>query len=188
MRLAIPEEFISQSGSGPDKCDIAIPTVGDLVNRRSLERFPFITVNSDVLSTFDAQECPELSRKCRCMTVDDSVFELQANAIDLRTGRANGHTEVLDLQDIRACCSAYLAGQVMPREELLQNGGMMYQYTKYLTSEASMVDSMQTLLEKYTQADASIAKNVQSQRDMRDLEAASDGLSGVSHESAQLDL
>ena len=177
MRLVIPEEFISEP-SGDGKCDVRIPTVGDLVNRRSPDRFPFITMDEKLLSKFDAKDCPELSDKYRCMTVNEGVFELNASAVDILTGRANGITEVLDLQDIRSGCSAYIAGQVIPREELLQNGGMMYQYTKYLTSNEPMVESMQSLIREHVEPAVSPqADNKIAQRNTRDLDAAVSGIS-----------
>lgn len=174
MRLVIPEEFISEA-SVPGKCDVTVPTVGDLVNRRSRDRFPFITMDKNLLSRFDAKSCPELSDKYRCMTVQDSVFELKASAVDVLTGCATGMTEVLDLQDIRAGCSAYIAGKVIPREELLQTGGMMYQYTKYLTSDVPMEESMRSLIREYGQTSA--PESVHEPRSMRDLDLASAGLS-----------
>lgn len=172
MRLVIPEEFISESSAGPGKRDITVPTVGDLVNRRSRDKFPFITASEDMLASFDGDAYPEFSGKYKCMTVDDRVFELQASAVDLLTGEANGHIEVLDIQDIRAGCSAYIAGQVIPKEELLQNGGMMYQYTKYLTSDEPMVDSMRSLLREHCAAGTELS----AQRDTADLDRAAEEL------------
>lgn len=174
MQLVIPKEFVSDSAHA-GKYDVKVPTVGDLVNRRTQDRFPFITMDAGLFSQFDADQHPELSEKYCCMTVQEGVFEMKANAVDILTGRCNGHTEVFDLQDIRAGCSAYIAGQVIPRDELLKNGGMMYQYTKYLTSDAPMVDSMADLVHTY-QPDS--AGRQSSGRDMRDLDAA---ISGMSH-------
>ena len=180
MQLVIPEEFISES-SKANTCEITVPTVGDLVNRRSQDKFPFIRVDASVLSSFDSDEYPELSDKYRCMTVGDSVYEMQATAVDLLTGKVNGHTEVMDLQDIRAGCSAYIAGKTIPKKELLSNGGMMYQYTKYLTDDAPMVDSMQSLLRAYA-PDIAVRPDIaiSCQRDTRDLDLASEGLSASS--------
>lgn len=182
MRLVIPDEFVSQSGRYPDKYDMRVPTVGDLVNRRPVDRFPFITVDKSDVGVFSPDECPELSGRFRCMDVGDSVFELKANAVDILSGETSGHTEVLDLQDIRAGCSAYIAGRVLPREELLGNGGMMYQYTKYLTSPEPMVDSMRDLIRahpgcEYGHAAAGPESPVRvPARDTRDLYAAADDI------------
>ena len=49
MQLVIPEEFISES-SKANTCEITVPTVGDLVNRRSQDKFPFIRVDASVRS------------------------------------------------------------------------------------------------------------------------------------------
>lgn len=180
MRLVIPDEFVFQSGRYPDKYDMRVPTVGDLVNRRPVDRFPFITVDKSDIGAFSPDECPELSGRFRCMDVGDSVFELKANAVDILSGETSGHTEVLDLQDIRAGCSAYIAGRVLPREELLGNGGMMYQYTKYLTSPEPMVDSMRDLIRAHPcheQAAAGPESAARApSRDTRDLYAAAAGI------------
>lgn len=178
MQLLIPEEFVSESRYDSGKLDVRVPMVGDLVNRRTIDRYPFITVDANKLTNFDNAKYPEFAGKYRCMDAGNGVYELQASTVDLLTGRASGATEVLDLQDIRAGCSAYIAGQVIPREEILNNGGMMYQYTKYLISEEPMLESMRDLIRQYQpELEPAEPQGIAiSGRDTRDLDMATASL------------